>query len=129
MERKKDVLEALRSLGKGIYDQMNNGVFPEIEMPSRSTTNLLYHPELRQYVLGDKNVNRTARNIRHLRPFTQLVWTAYFAHELTQLRKSSTLRDVYYSAQAFDISFNDPYFYYIDFISISLIRCLDGYGL
>lgn len=107
MERKKDVLEALRSLGKGIYDQMNNGVFPEIEMPSRSTTNLLYHPKLRQYVLGDKNVNRTARNIRHLRPFTQLVWTAYFAHELTQLRKSSTLRDVYYSAQAFDIPFND----------------------
>lgn len=107
MERKKEVLTALRKLGRGLYDQMEKGAFPHIEMPSRSTNNILYSPELRQYVLGEKTVRRTTRNIRHIRPFTKLVWTACFAHELTQLRKSSTLRDVYYSAQAYDISFKD----------------------
>ncbi|MBE0512436.1 DNA topoisomerase IV subunit A [Candidatus Bathyarchaeota archaeon] len=86
---------------------MEKGIFPRIRMPSRSTENIFYSPELRQYILGDKTVSRSARNIRHIRPFTQLVWVGYFASELTKNRKTSTLRDVYYSAQAYDMSFKD----------------------
>jgi len=107
MERKKEVLTKLEGFGGRLYGQMEKGTFPWIEMPSRSIENIYYSPELRQYVLGEKNVRRSARNIRHIRPFTQLVWTAYFAHELAQQRKTSTLRDVYYSAQAYDVSFKD----------------------
>jgi len=107
MERKKEVLTNLENFGSRLYGQMEKGSFPWIEMPSRSTENIFYSPEVRQYILGEKTVRRTARNIRHIRPFTQLVWTAYFAHELTQKRKTSTLRDVYYSAQAYDMSFKD----------------------
>ena len=106
-ERRREVLKTLRRFGAKLYGQMNTGVFPWIKMPSRSTDNIFYSPELRQYILGDKKVRRSARNIRHIRPFTQLVWTGYFASELTRQRKTSTLRDVYYSAQAYDIPFKD----------------------
>jgi len=107
IERKKEVITNLASFGSTLYDQMDSGTFPWIKMPSRSIENIYYSPELRQYVLGDKSVRRSARNIRHIRPFTQLVWAAYFANELSQQRKTSTLRDVYYSAQAYDIAFKD----------------------
>jgi len=107
MERKKEVLRNLENFGERLYSQMEKGTFPWIEMPSRSIENIYYSPELRQYVLGEKTVRRSARNIRHIRPFTQLVWAAYFAHELAQQRKTSTLRDVYYSTQAYDMSFKD----------------------
>jgi DNA topoisomerase-6 subunit A len=106
-KRKKEVLANFKDLGSRLYGQMEKGSFPWIEMPSRSTENIFYSPEARQYVLGEKTVHRTARNIRHIRPFTQLVWTAYFANELTQKRKTSTLRDVFYSAQAYEMSFKD----------------------
>jgi len=106
-EKRREVLKNLRRFGGRLYDQMNNGVFPWIKMPSRSIDNIFYSPELRQYVLGDRKVRRSARNIRHVRPFTQLVWAGYFASELAQQRKTSTLRDVYYSAQAYDIPFKD----------------------
>jgi len=106
-ERRREVLKNLRRLGSGLYNQMEKGGFPWIKMPSRSTENIFYSPELRQYILGDKKVRRSARNIRHIRPFTQLVWAGYFASELTKNRKTSTLRDVYYSAQAYDMSFKD----------------------
>lgn len=76
-------------------------------MPSRSTANIRYDEKLRQYVLGEKTVRRTSRNIRHIRPFTQLVWTADFAYGLKSSGKTSTLRDVFYSAQAFDVNFAD----------------------
>jgi DNA topoisomerase-6 subunit A len=107
LERKREVATALEGFGLDLYEQMEKGVFPSIKMPSRSIENIYYSPELRQYVLGEKTVRRSARNIRHIRPFTQLVWAAYFAHELVKQRKTSTLRDVYYSAQAYDMAFKD----------------------
>ncbi|MCD6466267.1 DNA topoisomerase IV subunit A [Candidatus Bathyarchaeota archaeon] len=104
-EKRKEVLMRLENFGREVCDQIEKGLFPQIVMPSRSTDNIFYSPELRQYVLGNKTVRRSARNIRHLRAFTQLVWMAYFTHELTRSQKTSTLRDVFYSAQAYDISF------------------------
>jgi len=106
-EKRKKTLTSLRKLGAKLYGQMEEGVFPWINMPSRSIENIFYSPEVRQYILGDKTVRRSSRNIRHIRPLTRLVWVAYFVHELTQHRKTSTLRDVYYSAQAYDMSFKD----------------------
>jgi len=106
-EKRKEVLKGLRKMGRKLYGQMDKGKFPWIKMPSRSTQNIFYSPEVRQYILGDKRVRRSSRNIRHIRPLTQLVWAAYFARELAEQRKTSTLRDVYYSAQAYEVPFKD----------------------
>jgi DNA topoisomerase-6 subunit A len=106
-ERRKEISSGLERFGLEIYEQLDKGVFPSIEMPSRSTENIYYDPQVRQFILGDRKVRRKARNIRHLRPFTQLVWTAFFSHQLASQRKTSTLRDVYYSAQAYEMKFKD----------------------
>lgn len=105
--KRREVLKKLRRFGKTIYNQMERGHFPWVEMPSRSTENIYYSPEFRQYILGKKTTRRSARNIRHISPFTKLIWTGYFTGELTKNRKTSTLRDVYYSAQAYEMSFKD----------------------
>ncbi len=106
-EKRNEVIGSLENLGTKVYDQLDSGYFPYIAMPSRSTENINYDPRLRQFILGDKSVRRSARNIRHVKPFTQLIWTATFSHELASQRKTSTLRDVYYSAQAYAMTFKD----------------------
>jgi len=106
-ERKKEVLASLEELGINIYDQLEKSSFPAIDIPSRSTDNIMYDDTVRQFILGDRRVRRSARNISHLKPFTQLVWAALFSNELTSQRKTSTLRDVYYSAQAYEMTFKD----------------------
>ncbi|MBN2336713.1 DNA topoisomerase IV subunit A, partial [Candidatus Bathyarchaeota archaeon] len=99
-ERKRKTMEqSLTGLGNLVYDQITNHEFPWIHMQSRSTDNIMYDPEERQYVLGPRMIRRHSRNIRHIRPFTQLIWTAWFAKELVRQRKTSTLREVYYSAR------------------------------
>ncbi len=107
MERRDEVLKSLKSIGTKFCEEIEQGEFPWVEMKSRSTDNIFYSPEHRQYILGDRTVKRNSRNISHLRPFTQMVWTAYFARELLKQRKTSTLRDVYYSAQAYDVFFKN----------------------
>lgn len=108
-EKQKDSTEvSLRQLGNLVYDQIQNREFPWVMMQSRSIDNIIYDPELRQYILGDRTLRRHSRNVRHIRPFTQLVWTAWFAKELVSRRKTSTLREVYYSARGQrDIEFAD----------------------
>ena len=106
-DKNKEIIGSLKRLGTQIYDQLENGVFPTINMPSRSIDNINYDPNLRQYILGKKTVTRSSRNIRHLKPFTQLAWAALFSNELTFHKKTSTLRDVYYSAQAYNMTFKN----------------------
>ena len=106
-EKKARVLSALTGLGDQLYNQMTHRQFPWIEMPNRSIYNIQYDQKLRQYILGSKSVKRSARNIKHIRPLTQLVWTASFVDELRGQDRTSTLRDVFYSAQAYDMSFTD----------------------
>ncbi|MCD6535901.1 MAG: DNA topoisomerase IV subunit A [Thaumarchaeota archaeon] len=104
---KTEVLQKLRSLGRRIVSDLERGRFPYLELPARTTTNIVYDAKLRQYVLGGKKVERTTKNIRHLRPFAQLLWIATFAKKLLENSKTSTLRDTYYVAIGEGIDFED----------------------
>lgn len=98
-KQREETSTALKELGSGIYHQIEQGEFPWVEMQSRSIENIHYDEAVRQYILGDRTIKRYSHNIKHIRPLTQLVWTAWFARELVRSRKTSTLREVYYSAR------------------------------
>jgi len=106
-QRKEKVLGTLEELGGQVYKQILKEEFPSFKMPSRSISNILYDEKTRQYILGKNSVKRSARNVGQIRPFTQLLWTAMFVDELTGQNKTSTLRDVFYSAQAYEMDFQD----------------------
>ena len=105
--RKEELQSLLQQLGTKTYEDLDNGRFPEFAFPSRSVSNIVYDPKLKQYVLDKINVKRSAGNIKHIRPFTQMLWLAYFANKLVGQGKTSTLRDVYYSSQADAMEFVD----------------------
>ena len=106
-ERKALISKLLREIGKTVYDSLDQSQYPELLFPSRSVRNIVYSDEFKQYVLGELSVRRSANNIKHIRPFTQLVWLAHFVNTLVREGKTSTLRDVYYSAQAYNMEFRD----------------------
>lgn len=106
-ERRSELLAQLKTVGEKAYADLNNAQFPQFVFPSRSVSNIVYDPKLRQYILGKTNVKRSAGNIKHIRPFTQLLWLAFFADKLVHEGKTSTLRDVYYSSQAYNMEFVD----------------------
>lgn len=105
--RKEDVRTLIQNLGKRVYKDLDSQIFPTLTLSTRSVKNLVYDPTLRQYVLGASTVTRSSQNIKQIRPFTQLIWLAYFTDKLVSEGKTSTLRDVFYSAQAFEVEFSD----------------------
>jgi DNA topoisomerase VI subunit A len=105
--RKTGVQAQLKGLGTTVYNDLDEGRFPSFTLASRSVRNIVYDRKLQQFVLGKASVKRSSGNIKHIRPFTQLLWLAYFAKKLVEEKRTSTLRDVYYSAQAFNVEFQD----------------------
>ena len=101
------LLESLADMGTDIYRDLDSGRFPKISVPSRSVRNIVYDKGIRQYILGGNSSVRSSRNSSQLRSFAQLMWLAFFANRLSREKKSSTLRDVYYSSQAFAIDFKN----------------------
>ena len=105
--RQSTVQGLLRDLGGSVYGDLDEGRFPSLTLASRSVRNIVYDKKLQQFVLGPTTVKKSSGNIKHIRPFTQLVWLAYFAKKLVDEKRTSTLRDVFYSAQAFNVEFQD----------------------
>ncbi len=105
--RKTSAQTMLKQMGQQVYNDLDSGTFPSFTFPSRSVRNIVYDKKLQQFILGSASVKRSSSNIKHIRPFTQLLWLAYFSKKLVGEKRTSTLRDVYYSAQAFNVEFMD----------------------
>jgi DNA topoisomerase-6 subunit A len=104
---KEGTVKALTSIGRDVADAILGGEFPTLQFPDRSTENIVYDPTHNQFVLGDSSVIRDSSNLRHVRSFAQLVWVAFFAKELTNAQRTSSLRDLYYSSEAYGVKFSN----------------------
>ena len=100
-----NVKEDLHKIGSDLYQLLAKGEFPQIQLPSRSITNIQFDRQVGQYVLAGKTVARSSRNVGQIRSFSQLIWVMRFINELLGASKSSTLRDIYYSSEAFGVKF------------------------
>ncbi|RDE16514.1 MAG: DNA topoisomerase [Candidatus Thorarchaeota archaeon] len=99
--------DILVQLGKKVVQSILNEEFPRLEIPDRSTDNIVFDPEQGQFVLGTTRVMRDSSKIRHVKSFAQLVWVASFAKDLLDASRTSSLRDLYYSSEAFGVKFVD----------------------
>ncbi len=100
-------LHLLRGIGHRIVESIRSGEFPVLEIPDRGTTNIVFDEQRHQFVMGPKKVVRDSSNLKHIRSFAQLVWVASYAKRLLVSGRTSSLRDLYYSAEAFGIRFKD----------------------
>jgi DNA topoisomerase-6 subunit A len=97
----------LTNLGKQILDPILADKFPVLEVPDRNTSNIVYEAQRNRFVLGSSTNIRDSSNINHIRSFTQLAWVASFAKQLLKASRTSSLRDLYYSSEAFGVTFKD----------------------
>jgi DNA topoisomerase-6 subunit A len=103
----RDVVDVLTDLGKDVVSTLQDGEFPIFKLPDRGTKNIVYDSTADQFVLGNSQITRDSSNIKHIRSFAQLIWVAYFAKQLIEADRTSSLRDLYYSSEAFGVDFND----------------------
>ena len=100
-------IERLRKLGREVLTSIESGSFPSLEIPVRGTDNIVINDETGQYILGNSTTTRDSSNTKHIRSFMHLMWVASYSKHLIESGRTSSLRDLYYSSEAFGVSFKN----------------------
>lgn len=101
MVKNKKIYKKLKNIGKKIIKQAKKGKPPKLEIPTRTTKNIVFDPEALCYVLGDRKTTRTSKNIRHVKTLAQLIKVANFCKGIVKEGlRHVTKRELYYISES-----------------------------
>ncbi len=101
--RKEKAAEKLSELGRDVVKDIQEANPPKLKVPSRSTSNIVYDETTRYFVLGPQYGIRSAASMKQVKKFAQLISTADFAMDLIKEGKFATLREMYYTAEGWEV--------------------------
>ncbi len=93
----KDVRKELNALGKKVLEDIERGENPNIEIPIRALSNVVFDKKTGQITLGTKTAKRYYFNVAHSKKFMQTLMVAAFCKSLIDERIHASIRDMYYN--------------------------------
>ncbi len=93
----KETKKKLEGLAEEVIKDINSGKNPDIDIPVRSLSNVIYDEKTQMLTLGDKFSKRIFFNVAHAKPFMQTLLVAAFCKELVGEGVHTSLRDLYYA--------------------------------
>lgn len=91
------IASKLENLGAKIVDDIEKNKNPNIEIPIRALSNIIYDKKTGQLMLGNKTAKRYFFNVAHARKFMQTVWVAAFCNDLIKEKIHTSIRDMFYN--------------------------------
>ncbi|NHN58395.1 MULTISPECIES: DNA topoisomerase IV subunit A [Halorussus] len=95
--------EKLIDLAAEFYDQFQRGQIPEMSVPTRTKSNIVFDEEEDVWVYGDRESTRSANSVRGARKLLKAIYTIDFLSEQLDQDRSSTLRELYYLSESWDV--------------------------
>ena len=102
--------ERLIDLAAEFYDQFDRGDIPEMNIPTRTKSNIEYDEDSGVWVYGDRTSTRSANSVRGARKLLKAAYAIEFLARQLDEDRSSTLRELYYLSESWDseeAGFND----------------------
>lgn len=98
-DKQKIAMDNLTKIVENIYDQLDEGEIPSMELPLRSKKNIEFNSQHNVWKYGDHMVSRTSKTVQGAMMMLRTVYTADFISEMIREGKSSTLREMYYISE------------------------------
>ena len=93
----KDVRKELKGLGEKVLKDIEKQENPNIEIPIRALSNVVFDKKTGQLGLGDKTSKRFYFNVAHSKKFMQTMMVANFTNSLINEKIHASIRDMYYN--------------------------------
>src|SRR6056297_444422 len=97
-----DARDQLIDLAADFYDQFAGGEIPELQLPTRTKSNIEYDTESGVWTYGDRTSTRSANSVRGARKLLKAAYTIEFLANQLDEGRSSTLRELYYLSESWD---------------------------
>ena len=95
--------EQLIDLAADFYDQFADGDVPTMQIPTRTKSNIVFDEDKDVWVYGDRTSTRTAKTVSGAGKLLKAVYTIDFLAEQLDQDRSSTLRELYYLSESWDL--------------------------
>ena len=94
----------LLHLIKGFYIQLENEEIPSLQLPTRTKANIAYDDGAEVWVYGERESTRSAKTIRGAYQLLKTSYVVDFVNMQLKQAKSSTLRELYYISENWDLA-------------------------
>jgi len=98
-----DARDRLIALAEEFYDQFEVGEVPRMQLPTRAKSNIEYDEDKNVWVYGDRSSTRTAKTVSGAQKLLKSVYTIDFLARQLDEDRSSTLRELYYLSESWDL--------------------------
>lgn len=103
-ERSKAAFDSIQGLAKQVYQQLSNSKIPEMALPTRTKQNIVFDQKTQVWTYGDTMTNRSAKTLDGAMMLLRTMYMADFIKEMMETKKSSTLRELYYISEGWDLA-------------------------
>jgi DNA topoisomerase VI subunit A len=98
------VLNKIDSLAEKIYMDLNKQDIPYLNLPTRTKSNIYFDEKLCVWKYGKNSIERSAKSLDGAYMILRTMYMADFIKQMIKTKKSSTLREMYYISEGWDLA-------------------------
>ena len=98
-DRSKATVDSLMGVVESIYNQLDGGEIPHMNLSLRSKKNIEFDPKSSVWKYGDLQTNRNSKTVKGAMMMLRTLHTVDFIEEMIRDKRTSTLREMYYISE------------------------------
>ncbi len=103
VEREAEAKKRLNSIASEVYETMSKAMIPQMGVPLRTKGNIVFDDRSRVWKYGEMMSSRSAKSLDGAYMLLRTMCTIDFINEMINVKKSSTLREMYYISEGWGI--------------------------
>lgn len=103
-QREKNATESLEGIAKTIHQALTAGSIPAVELSSRNKGNIVFDQRHSVWKYGAEMTQRSAKSLDGAYMLLRTMYLTDFIKEMIDQNKSSTLREMYYISEGWDLA-------------------------
>jgi len=99
-----DVINKIDMIAAKIYNDFQKTEIPSIDLPTRTKANIKFDEKLNVWKYGSNTTQRNAKSLDGAYMLLRTMYMVDFIKEMIKVNKSSTLREMYYISEGWDLA-------------------------
>ena len=98
------VISKIDAIASKIYDDFQKTEIPFVNLPTRTKSNIKFDENLNVWKYGKSTTERNAKSLDGAYMLLRTMYMADFIKDMIKINKSSTLREMYYISEGWDLA-------------------------
>ena len=99
-----NVINKIDQVAEKIYNDFQQSEIPYLNLPTRSKSNIRFDTKLNVWKYGKNKTERSAKSLDGAYMLLRTMYMTDFIKEMINIKKSSTLREMYYISEGWDMA-------------------------